>query len=127
MNLPMAEPKDGDFVAYLAEIERQQMAQLPSHALAAFVSADKPAAPATPGNAIKALPATLVGLVVLGLLGVFFLLLGFGGRGGMIAVAIGAFLIWRAVKGASTELRNTKHEVRELLAQKLETANQKRG
>lgn len=127
MNLPTAEPKDGDFVAYLAEIEREQMAQLPSQARATFVRADKPAAPAMPSKAIKALPAPLVGNAVLGMVGLFLLLLGLGGGGGMIAVAIGVFLIWRAATGVSAELRDAKHDVRALLAQKLNAANQKRG
>jgi predicted lipid-binding transport protein (Tim44 family) len=126
MNLPAAEPKDGDFVAYLAEIERQQMAQLPAHALAAFTSAEQATSPASPSGAAKALPATLIGKIVLGMVGLFFVLVGLGGRGGMIATAIGAFLIWRAAKSISAELRSTKHDVRELLAQKLNAVNQKR-
>jgi len=127
MNLPTTEPKDGDFVAYLAEIERQQMAQLPSHALAAFSRAEHPATPSVPRDVAKTLPPNLIGSVVLGVVGLFFLLLGLVGGGGMISVAIGAFLVWRAAKTASVQLRDTKHEVRELLAQKLNAANQKRG
>lgn len=126
MNLPAAEPKDGDFVAYLAEIERQQMAQLPAHALAAFTSAEQAKSPVASGAAAKALPATLIGNFVLGMVGLFFVLLGLGGGGGMIATAIGAFLIWRAAKSISAELRHTKHDLRELLAQKLDASNQKR-
>jgi len=130
MNLPAGEPKDGDFVAYVAEIERQQMARLPTHVLTTLGGADKrPArtqAAAAASWEIGALPANLVGNIVLGVVGLFFLLLGLVGDGGVIAAGIGAFLIWRAAKSVSAELRRTKYDLRERLAQTLDAANQER-
>jgi len=123
MNLPAGEPKDGDFVAYVAEIERQQMAHLPTHVLTTLGGADKRPAPTQAAAAapreIRALPANLVGNIVLGVVGLFLLLLGLVGGGGVISAAIGAFLIWRAAKSVSAELRRTKYDVRDQLAQTL--------
>jgi hypothetical protein len=130
MNLPTGEPKDGDFVAYLAEIERQQMAHLPTQARAAFDGAQKRAprtqTPAAVPKVVHALPATLVGNVVLGVAGLFFLLLGLVGEGGVIAGAIGAFLIWRAARSLSAELQSTKHDGRERLSRSLDATKQER-
>jgi hypothetical protein len=130
MNLPVGEPKDGDFVAYVAEIERQQMARLPTNALTALNGAHKRAAltqaAAAAPREIRTLPANLVGNIVLGVVGLFFLLLGLVGDGGVIAAGIGAFLIWRAAKSVSAELGGTRHDVRERLAQTLNAAKQER-
>ncbi len=132
MNLPAEEPKDGDFVAYLEEIERRQMAHLPAHALEPGPDVQRqpgqtPSAPASGKPAAGALPATLVGNIVLGVVGIFFLLLGLVGDAGVIAVAVGVFLIWRAAKSVSAELRSGQPDVRSKLAQALDMAQRKRG
>lgn len=125
MNQPAGEPKDGDFVAYLAQIERKQLAHLPAAAQAmAPGEATQGAAAQPPGPAsatqpaAKPLPPTLVGGLVLGLIGLFFLMLGLAGDGGWIAAAIGAFLLWRAAKSLSAKARKPSHDVRALLAAK---------
>lgn len=133
MNLPAGEPKDGDFVAYLAQIERQQLAHLPSGAPTAPEGEAKDAAAmpsqtatSTAQPATKPLPPALVGGLVLGFIGLFFLMVGLAGDGGWIAVAIGAFLLWRAAKSLSAEARKPSKDVRALLAAKFPTGG-KRG
>jgi hypothetical protein len=125
MNLPADEPKDGDFVAYLEELERQQLAHLPSAAQAAPEGAAKGAAPTT-RRAPKQWPPALVGTLVLGAIGLFFLMLGLAGDGGWIALAIGAFLLWRAAKALSSDVRKPASDVRALLATKFPSGG-KRG
>lgn len=126
MNLPTGEPRDGDFVAYLEEIERQQMAHLPNHARAALESAEvhppgMQSAASVPRQ-LKALPAMIVGNIALGVVGLFFLLLDLIGSGGMIAVAIGAFLIWRAAKAVTHDLLHNRQDMRKVLARALQPA-----
>jgi hypothetical protein len=130
MNLPTGEPRDGDFVAYLEEIERQQMAHLPTHALAALEGAEvhppgRQSAAGVPKQ-FKALPAMIVGNIALGVVGLFFLLLGLIGTGGMIAVAIGAFLIWRAAKAVTHDLQHNRQDMHEAPARALQPAGKTR-
>lgn len=129
MNLPADEPKDGDFVAYLAQIEREQLAHLPSAAPAAPADARQAPAPARPASSQKAaitLPALLVGSIVLGAIGLFLLLFGLAGNGGWIAAAIGAFLLWRAAKSLSSALRNPSPDLRALLDAKIASGRTRR-
>ena len=109
-NLPAAEPKDGDFVAYIAEIERRQMESVRLHGGAQLPARSAPA----PQDGSKALTAAqaealrarlrgsgdgaraFLGAALLWLFGLFFLVQGLVGDGGLIATAIGALLLWRA-------------------------------
>ncbi len=120
MTLPSGEPKDGDFVAYLAQIERQQLAQVPAAAPAAADHAPKGAAAAQqPAAAAKPKPRTNVaGGIVLGVIGLFFLMLGLAGNGGWISLALGAFLLWRAAKFVADEVRRPLSDARTLMAAK---------
>ncbi|MGE5337665.1 MAG: hypothetical protein ACM3PU_07545 [Gemmatimonadota bacterium] len=132
MNVPTGEPKDGDFVAYLEEIERRQMAHLPSPARDAAADAKLHAgqmssAPPYGKPTTNPLPAALVGNLVLGVVGIFFLVFGLVGDAGLIAVAVGVFLIWRAAKSLSVELRRGQPDVRSKLAQALDAARKSRG
>lgn len=144
MNLPSNEPKNGDFVAYLAEIERRQMAHLPaelsappplhpeSHAPAA--GSVQNTGDATHGGASNAAPSaalpkkaavprkhgTLANGLFLGAIGFVFLLVGLAMDGGWIAVAIGVFLIWRGVRTLVRARRAGRYEAHTRLAQALE-------
>ncbi len=129
MNLPADEPKDGDFVAYLAQIERQQLEHLAPIARAAPTEAARRVAPAQPApshRAAAAAPAMALGSVVLAAIGLFLLLFGLVGNGGWIAAAVGAFLLWRAAKSLSTALRNPSPDLRAPLDAKI-AAGRKRA
>jgi hypothetical protein len=112
------EPKDGDFVAYLAEIERRQLLALPAHAAhmsptietshgpqGAHGPASYDTAPlnAAQAEALRAKLKQGIGdskhLVVaafFGLLGLVMLVQGLLGDGGIVMLLIGGFLLWRA-------------------------------
>lgn len=122
--IPSGEPRDGDFVAYLEELERQrQLAHLPARPTTQ--TADTPTLAAgkgaAPGGASSALPATLVGSVVLSLAGVFLLLLGLIGDGGLIATAVGAFLAWRGLRALLREARRGRLNPRAAPARRPQT------
>lgn len=139
MNLSASEPKDGDFVAYLEEIERQQLAHLTPHAHASLAPSAGATGAAVPRQTLGAsaqaaratsattLPTALVGNIVLGVVGLFFLLLAIVGDGGLIAGAIGAFLVFRALQAVARELRNNTRSVRSALAQTFESMNRDRS
>lgn len=120
MSNPYGEPKDGDFVAYIREIERRQLAAMA-----------RPHAPVTPAQATasaaagraerKALSADeakqLVerlragghGLstidVVRLVIGFIVLVAGLFGDGGLIAIAIAVALLWTPVRRIGRLLR----------------------
>lgn len=114
--MPTGEPKDGDFVAYLAEIERRQLLALPAHSANTPPTIDSSHGPQgahggsndTPLTAsqAEALRARLkqgagaskhmVAAAILGLLGLVMLVQGLLGDGGIVTLMIGAFLMWRA-------------------------------
>lgn len=133
---PAAEPKDGDFVAYLADIERRQLAALPhagraaqramaqSQHMTAAPSADALLRKTTSSNDLpkaltaaeaRALQAKLksaapaarsVALaLVFGVSGLLLALHGALDGGGLVPLAIGVFLIWRAVKALRSAAR----------------------
>jgi hypothetical protein len=112
------EPKDGDFVAYLAEIERRQLLALPTHAAHTSPTIESNQGPqgangpasydTTPLSAAQAEalraklkqgigdPKHLVVAAFFGLLGLVLLVQGLLGDGGIVTLMIGAFLLWRA-------------------------------
>jgi len=116
--MPGGEPKDGDFVAYLAEIERRQLAALPAPGVQTAptltsthtprighgANAEEPSSLcATEAEQLRARLRqessgirSLVGAAFLALFGIFFFVQGALGEGGIIALLIGAFLLWRA-------------------------------
>jgi hypothetical protein len=118
IGVPIGEPKDGDFVAYLAQIERRQLAALatpPAHTPPSLTGPHTPQrthAPQDEGPApLSATEAEqlrarlqqdagqlkrLVVPALLGLFGVFLLIQGLVGDAGIVALLIGTFLLWRA-------------------------------
>ncbi len=112
------EPKDGDFVAYLAEIERRQLLALPAHAAHTSPTIESGHGPqgangpasydtaplkAAQAEAVRAKLKQSIGdskhLVVaafFGLLGLVLLVQGLLGDGGIVTLLIGGFLLWRA-------------------------------
>lgn len=120
MNTPDYSPKDGDFVAYLAELERQQ---LRAHAPAPMGNATKgaptagrplstpmapPAAlgtaqrPPVPTAGAIANPLDLVRAMPVGLMmvGVVLVIAGLGFKGGFILIMIGLVMLASAVRQA---------------------------
>lgn len=113
-NLPAAEPKNGDFVAYIAEIERRQMESVKLHGGAQLPARTAPAPSPAPTSGSKPLTAAqaealrarlrssgdgakaFLGAALLGLFGLFFAVQGLLGDGGLIATVIAALLLWRA-------------------------------
>jgi hypothetical protein len=97
---PAAEPKNGDFVAYIAELERRQMAAMqPPLAPASPKGVDSAPLTAEQAQALRARapePKAFVGAALLALFGLFLLLQGLLSDGGPIAALVGAFLLWRA-------------------------------
>ena len=106
------EPKDGDFVAYLARIEQRQLAALPvifpGNAPGQVPKAESPSdrAPALTAAQAEALRARLhrgggqarqlVGAAFFGLFGLFFALAYLLDAGGVVTLLIAVFLLWRA-------------------------------
>ena len=114
MNTPDLAPKDGDFVAYIEELERRQLRSSPPHATAApggvtnrsapagmspSTAANNNAALAAAAATVKAIP---IGLVVIGLV---LVIAGAVFQGGILVVLIGVFLLWQA---ARTVIRNAR-------------------
>ena len=115
--LPTGEPKDGDFVAYLAQIERRQLAALKqSHAPApASLAAPQGAAahgadmPLTAAQA-EAVRARLrqstgdarqmLAAAAFALIGLFFIAQALLGDAGVVGLLIGGFFWWRAAVAA---------------------------
>jgi hypothetical protein len=121
IGVPAGEPKDGDFVAYLAAIEKRQLAMLaaqPAHAAHtppalsgphsphsdSHASAQPGATPLTAAQA-EALRARLksagdaglpIGAALMALIGLVFTVQGLLTDGGIVLLLIGLFLLWRA-------------------------------
>jgi hypothetical protein len=114
VNLPDLEPKDGDFVAYLAELERRQLAGIgarehpqPEHASAGagpvVPRKDRPLT-RTEAEAVRqrlraaGKPARdLLTALILALFGTGFIAAALLADGGIVPFVIGAFLMWRAL------------------------------
>jgi hypothetical protein len=104
MNTPDQGPKDGDFVAYLAELERRQLppsqptGPTGAHPLTAkptpILPIAKPVAMAVAnaGAIAKSFP---VGLVVIALV---LVIAGALFDGGIFLIVIGVFLLWQAAR-----------------------------
>lgn len=113
------EPRDGDFVAYLEQIERQQaqaLARSTGAAAARPAAAPGSVSPGAPETApsskdpaqalIESLkaqssrgglnPGDLIGALVLGFIGLVFLLIGLSSGAGIFAIAIAGVLFWQA-------------------------------
>jgi len=120
---PYGEPKDGDFVAYLAQLEQRQLDALRTRA-APHPPLAHPDAPASDGDApasghaqaeadaLRQLFAAearqrnrLIGAAVLGLAGVYFTASGLLGDGGLLALLIGLALLWMTWTTARRALR----------------------
>jgi hypothetical protein len=136
IGVPTAEPKGGDFVAYLAQIEKRQLAALPARAAHTPPALTGPHTPhaedkeAMTGHApLSATEAErlresltsgagqrkgLVGAAFMALVGLFLTVLGLFGDGGIVALLIGIFLLWRAlstVRRAVAALSLTQSEL----------------
>jgi len=112
---PDGEPKDGDFVAYLAQLEKRQLAALPARAQQHLMldsthapgaeAADRAADSAAAADADAVLPQFAAGAeqrkrlaraAVFALFGLFLTVYGLLGDGGVLALLIGLILLWRA-------------------------------
>lgn len=111
MNTPDYGPKNGDFVAYLADLERQQAlvhgpAQMGSATKNAPTQSRPPSAPvapaATPSAGAIANPLDIVRAIPLGLviIGVTLVIAGIAFNGGFILVIIGLVMLASAVRQA---------------------------
>lgn len=116
--MPSGEPKDGDFVAYLAEIERRQLLALPAHAAHTSptiesgngpqgangpASYDKAPLSSAQAEAVRAKLKQGLGdhkhlgaAAFFGLVGLVLVVQGLLGDGGIVMLLIGGFLLWRA-------------------------------
>jgi predicted lipid-binding transport protein (Tim44 family) len=115
MNTPDFAPKNGDFVAYLEALERQQLRALPTLPPLGLNSITKKMAPsatvqtaeaaatlAATAGAVKAVP---IGLLVVGLV---LVLAGAAIEGGIFLLAIGVLLLWQAARAM---IRNARAAV----------------
>lgn len=146
IGIPVGEPKDGDFVAYLAQIEKRQLAALPSrspHTPPAMTGPHTPPtedredwterAPLTGAEAERvrqqlALDAgqrkAVVGAAFMGLFGLIFTVMGLAGDGGIVALLIGIFLLWRAWTALRKALATMSGTQRDLAARLVESLRQ---
>jgi hypothetical protein len=146
IGVPTGEPKDGDFVAYLAQIEQRQLAALSHatlHAPPALSGPHTPTteskehwtgrAPLSPGEAARLQQQLkldagqrkgLVGAALLALFGLFFAVQGLLGDGGIVAFLIGAFLLWRAWAAVRKAMSRASSAQRDLAARLVESLRQ---
>jgi hypothetical protein len=146
IGIPVGEPKDGDFVAYLAQIEKRQLAALPTRAAHTPPSLNGPHTPSTesqddwteraPLGAAEAERLRqqlaldsrqrkgLIGAAFMGLFGLFFTVQGLLADGGIVALLIGAFLLWRAWIAVRRALGAASTAQRDLAARLIDTLRQ---
>jgi hypothetical protein len=146
VGVPVGEPKDGDFVAYLAQIEKRQLAALPARAAHTPPTLTGPHTPSTESQEdwterapLGAADAErlrqqlaldsgqrkgLVGAAFMGLFGLFFTVQGLLADGGVVALLIGAFLLWRAWIAVRKALGAGSTSQRDLAARLVETLRQ---
>ena len=115
MNMPDQAPKDGDFVAYIEELERRQLRShqsqasvgppagveevKPGRVATASASTPAPAKPATAGA-----PSSSIGLIAIGLV---LVIAGMLLQGGIFLIAFGIFLLWQALRVFLRDARAT--------------------
>src|SRR5262245_25492444 len=102
MNTPDQGPKDGDFVAYIEELERRQLLVTPSnqhHTMGAQTN-KTPSIPAATGGQLVAPVATAIKAFPVGLIAIGLVLVIAGALfdGGLLLVALGIFVLWQAVR-----------------------------
>ena len=130
MNTPDLAPKDGDFVAYIEELERRQLRANPPHGHVAPGVGTSKSAPAgmSPSGAannnaslaaaaatVKAIP---IGLVVIGLV---LVIAGAVFQGGIFVVLIGVFLLFQAARTVIRNARTTSEVNKSQAAQQITT------
>ena len=132
MNTPDQAPKNGDFVAYIEELERRQ--QLRSHqsqtgAATGTEFAAGQEKPRTPMSAKSATPAPLalsvpkvpsasVGVI---LIGVVLVIAGALLQGGIFLIAFGIFLLWQALRSMIRDARDATRPNRSQAMQQIAT------
>jgi len=104
VNTPDLAPKDGDFVAYLEQLERHQLRSSPSAAHAAASagmnktlstlggSGASPAALTASAATVRSVP---IGIIAIGLV---LVIAGATFDGGIFLIALGVFLLWQAAR-----------------------------
>src|SRR5215471_8329671 len=126
MNTIDQAPKDGDFVAYLEQLERRQLRanQPPAHAPADGETAPRmpvaltaenttPAPSAATAAAIKTAP---LGLAAIGLA---LIIAGILLQGGVFLIAMGIFLLWQAARPIIRAARSAEEPNRSPAAQQV--------
>jgi hypothetical protein len=146
IGIPVGEPKDGDFVAYLAQIEQRQLAALPTrpaHVPHGLTTPHSPRAedkenwteraPLSASEAERVRQQLtldagqrkgLVAAAFLALFGLIFTVQGLVGDGGIIALLIGAFLLWRAWAALRKALRAMSTAQRDLATRLVDSLRQ---
>jgi hypothetical protein len=112
MTIPAGEPKDGDFVAYLADIERRQLLSMsaphrlepPSAGSSRRLTGWEAAALKERLRGRKASALGFFGPLLLALVGLVVLLTGLK-DGGIVPTLLGVFLLWRAAVGLRRSLK----------------------
>jgi hypothetical protein len=109
MNTPDQAPKNGDFVAYIEELERRQLiaGTATAHHGMGVQTNKTPPLPATIGAQGAASVATAIKTFPIGLIAIGLVLVIAGALfdGGIFLVALGIFLLWQAVR---TVIRNAR-------------------
>lgn len=90
------EPKDGDYVAYVAELERRQLTALNAAPAPTSATAGPPAPAIRPPAPPRPLFAKTATPLLLGGMGALFLLAAAVIEGGLLPALVGAFLLWQA-------------------------------
>lgn len=90
------EPKDGDYVAYVAELERRQLKALHAAPAPASATAAPPAPAIRPPAAPRQLVAAAAAPLLLAGMGALFLFAATVLEGGLLPALVGAFLLWQA-------------------------------
>jgi len=113
MNTPDLAPKDGDFVAYIEELERRKVRSIQpaSQPITNTRGAGDPAPPvaATGAPVPDSLAATAAAIqtIPVGLVAISVVLIVAGAllEGGIILIAFGLFLLWQAARTAIRNMR----------------------
>jgi hypothetical protein len=90
------EPKDGDYVAYVAELERRQLTALNAAPAPTSATAGPPAPAIRPPAAPRQLVAAAAAPLLLAGMGALFLFAATVLEGGLLPALVGAFLLWQA-------------------------------